>query len=66
MPSASSPTAPSRVPAPLQRVTAWLPADVDRRVRVFAWLSFVAEVLIIGTGGAVRKTVIFTRSLAAI
>nr|WP_154924089.1 COX15/CtaA family protein [Microbacterium testaceum] len=56
MPSASSPTAPSRVPAPLQRVTAWLPADVDRRVRVFAWLSFVAEVLIIGTGGAVRLT----------
>ncbi|MDQ1136520.1 cytochrome c oxidase assembly protein subunit 15 [Microbacterium sp. SORGH_AS 1204] len=56
MPSASSPTAPSRVPAPLQRVIAWLPADVDRRVRVFAWLSFVAEVLIIATGGAVRLT----------
>ncbi|WP_220465683.1 COX15/CtaA family protein [Microbacterium esteraromaticum] len=34
----------------------WLPTTIDRRVRVFAWLSFVAEVLIIGTGGAVRLT----------
>ncbi|KTS09622.1 cytochrome oxidase assembly protein [Microbacterium testaceum] len=40
----------------MRRFVAWLPADVDRRVRVFAWLSFVAEVLIIGTGGAVRLT----------
>ncbi|WP_314456905.1 COX15/CtaA family protein [uncultured Microbacterium sp.] len=56
MPSASSPTSPTRVPAPLRRFVAWLPVDVDRRVRVFAWLSFVAEVLIIGTGGAVRLT----------
>lgn len=56
MPSAPSPTTPSRVPAPLRRFVAWLPVEVDRRVRVFAWLSFVAEVLIIGTGGAVRLT----------
>lgn len=34
----------------------WLPTEIDRRVRVFAWLSFIAEVLIIGTGGAVRLT----------
>ncbi|MCR2812014.1 COX15/CtaA family protein [Microbacterium sp. zg.Y1090] len=34
----------------------WLPATVDRRIRVFAWLSFLAEVLIIATGGAVRLT----------
>lgn len=34
----------------------WLPARVDGRVRVFAWLSFLAEVIIIGTGGAVRLT----------
>lgn len=34
----------------------WLPDHVDRRVRIFAWLSFVAEVLIIATGGAVRLT----------
>ncbi|WP_295830851.1 COX15/CtaA family protein [uncultured Microbacterium sp.] len=56
MPSASSPTVSTRVPAPLRRIVEWLPTDVDRRVRVFAWLSFVAEVLIIGTGGAVRLT----------
>ncbi|KQR25418.1 COX15/CtaA family protein [Microbacterium sp. Leaf151] len=56
MPSASSPTSPTRAPEPLRRFVAWLPVDVDRRVRVFAWLSFIAEVLIIGTGGAVRLT----------
>ncbi|WP_193596182.1 COX15/CtaA family protein [Microbacterium sp. YJN-G] len=37
-------------------VFGWLPSQIDRRVRVFAWLSFVAEVIIIGTGGAVRLT----------
>lgn len=56
MPSVPSPTASSRVPGALRRIVEWLPTDVDRRVRVFAWLSFVAEVLIIGTGGAVRLT----------
>ncbi|TQJ32302.1 heme A synthase [Microbacterium sp. SLBN-146] len=35
---------------------AWLPDRVDGRIRVFAWLSFIAEVLIIATGGAVRLT----------
>lgn len=34
----------------------WLPSGVDRRVRVVAWLSFIAETVIIGTGGAVRLT----------
>jgi cytochrome c oxidase assembly protein subunit 15 len=43
-------------PRVLGRFIDWLPTRVDRRVRVFAWLSFVAEVLIIGTGGAVRLT----------
>jgi len=43
-------------PTPLSRFVAWLPDRVDRRIRVFAWLSFIAEVLIIGTGGAVRLT----------
>ncbi len=38
------------------RVWEWLPAGVDRRVRIAAWLSFLAEVIIIGTGGAVRLT----------
>ncbi len=34
----------------------WLPTRIDRRLRVAAWLSFVAEVVIIATGGAVRLT----------
>ncbi|MEE2815073.1 MAG: COX15/CtaA family protein, partial [Actinomycetota bacterium] len=34
----------------------WLPTTIGRRLRVFAWLSFLAEVIIIGTGGAVRLT----------
>ena len=47
----------STAPSPrASRLIDWLPTDVDRRVRVFAWLSFLAEVLIIGTGGAVRLT----------
>lgn len=52
-------SAPSPTPAPISvlgRFWAWLPDRVDRRVRVAAWLSFLAEVLIIGTGGAVRLT----------
>lgn len=56
MSSASTSPARSRLAGGLRRFVEWLPADVDRRVRVFAWLSFVAEVLIIGTGGAVRLT----------
>lgn len=52
--SAPSPT-PARVSL-FGRFWAWLPDHVDRRVRVAAWLSFLAEVLIIGTGGAVRLT----------
>jgi len=39
-----------------KRIYAWLPADVDRRVRVIAWVSFAAQVLLIATGGAVRLT----------
>lgn len=34
----------------------WLPAVIDRRIRLFAWLSFLAEIIIVGTGGAVRLT----------
>jgi cytochrome c oxidase assembly protein subunit 15 len=29
---------------------------ISPALRVFAWLSFIAEVIIIGTGGAVRLT----------
>lgn len=38
------------------RPARWLPVTVDRRVRVVAWLSFIALVTIIATGGAVRLT----------
>lgn len=34
----------------------WLPERVDGRVRFFAWASLVSQILIIGTGGAVRLT----------
>lgn len=34
----------------------WLPDRVDARVRFFAWASLISQVLIIGTGGAVRLT----------
>ena len=34
----------------------WLPTAVDRRVRVAAWASLISQILIIGTGGAVRLT----------
>lgn len=40
----------------MNRFTEWLPDRVDRRVRVVAWLSFLLNVLIIATGGAVRLT----------
>ncbi|WP_395243078.1 heme A synthase [Agromyces sp. MMS24-K17] len=38
----------------MNRFTAWLPEHVDGRIRVFAWLSFLAQTTIIATGGAVR------------
>lgn len=34
----------------------WLPDTIDSRVRVFAWLSFAFQLVLIGTGGAVRLT----------
>lgn len=40
----------------MNRFTEWLPDRVDRRIRVVAWLSFVLNVVIIATGGAVRLT----------
>ncbi|GAA5153904.1 heme A synthase [Microbacterium pseudoresistens] len=47
-------TAPVRPRSLGSRFHGWLPTTIDTRIRVFAWLSFIAEVLIIGTGGAVR------------
>jgi len=40
----------------LSRAWSWLPTTVDRRVRIVVWASFVCQVLLIGTGGAVRLT----------
>ena len=40
----------------VDRFRAWLPREVDRRVRLFAWLSLASQVLIVATGGAVRLT----------
>jgi cytochrome c oxidase assembly protein subunit 15 len=40
----------------VERSKAWLPRTVDRRVRLFAWLSLASQVLIVATGGAVRLT----------
>lgn len=47
-------TAPS--PGILRRFWTWLPDVVDARVRLLAWLTLVTQVLIVGTGGAVRLT----------
>jgi cytochrome c oxidase assembly protein subunit 15 len=38
------------------RMTRWLPAVIDNRVRAFAWASLAVQVLLIATGGAVRLT----------
>jgi cytochrome c oxidase assembly protein subunit 15 len=43
-------------PGILRRLWNRLPASVDRTVRVAAWLTLVTQVLIVGTGGAVRLT----------
>ncbi|WP_423924091.1 COX15/CtaA family protein [Frigoribacterium sp. 2-23] len=43
-------------PGLLSRFWLWLPSTVDRRVRFLAWASFVCQVVLIGTGGAVRLT----------
>ena len=40
----------------MNRFTQWLPDHVDGRIRLFAWLSFIAQTTIIATGGAVRLT----------
>lgn len=41
---------------PIARFWAWLPTGPDRRVRIFAWVSLAIQLLIVGTGGAVRLT----------
>ncbi|MBS1905335.1 MAG: COX15/CtaA family protein [Actinobacteria bacterium] len=63
MPDTAPPSAPrsrlgflARVHEIWTRFDAWLPERVDRRVRIAAWISFVLEIAIVGTGGAVRLT----------
>ena len=51
----AEPTTTAR-PGILRRFWNWLPDRVDGRIRAFAWLSFLSEVMIIATGGAVRLT----------
>lgn len=48
-PAVSSPTL-------FTRIRDWLPAAVDARVRMLAWATLVVQLLIVGTGGAVRLT----------
>ncbi|MEO8093915.1 MAG: COX15/CtaA family protein [Pseudolysinimonas sp.] len=48
-----SPTPPLN---PVRRLWEWLPSAVDRRVTVVAWAALVTQLLIVGTGGAVRLT----------
>src|SRR3989337_2121696 len=37
-------------------IEAWLPSTIDRRVKAIAWLSLAFQIVIVGTGGAVRLT----------
>jgi heme a synthase len=48
-----TPTRPTSLP---RRIWNWLPTTVTRPVRVLAWLSLALQVVLIGTGGAVRLT----------
>ena len=40
----------------MSRLTNWLPSEVSRAVRGWAWATWVVQVLIVVTGGAVRLT----------
>jgi cytochrome c oxidase assembly protein subunit 15 len=47
---------PTRPSNPLRRLWSWLPTSVTRPVRVLAWLSLLLQIVLVGTGGAVRLT----------
>ena len=47
---------PPRPANPLQRAWNWLPTTVTRPVLVLAWLSLALQIVLVGTGGAVRLT----------
>lgn len=38
------------------KALSWLPTEVDRKVRIAAWATFVVQTMIVVTGGAVRLT----------
>ncbi|MCU1444132.1 MAG: Cytochrome oxidase assembly protein [Cryobacterium sp.] len=40
----------------MKRFWEWLPASVDARIRVIAWVYLTAQILLVGTGGLVRLT----------
>lgn len=40
----------------MKRLISLFPTAIDRRVRVLAWLSLIVQVVLVGTGGAVRLT----------
>ena len=40
----------------MNKLISWFPTEVDRKVRVMAWVTFVVQTLIVVTGGAVRLT----------
>jgi heme a synthase len=40
----------------LARFWNWLPRRVDRRIRLLGWLSLIWQIILVGTGGAVRLT----------
>ena len=48
-----TPTRPTSLP---RRVWNWLPLTVTRPVLVLAWLSLALQIVLVGTGGAVRLT----------
>jgi heme a synthase len=47
---------PVRSSNPLRRLWNWLPLEVTRPVLVLAWLSLALQIVLVGTGGAVRLT----------
>jgi cytochrome c oxidase assembly protein subunit 15 len=47
---------PARSANPFRRLVSLLPTTVTRPVRVFAWLSLALQIVLVGTGGAVRLT----------
>lgn len=40
----------------LRRLWRWMPSHVDRRVRIAAWLNAIFQLVLVGSGGAVRLT----------